>query len=110
MIARFRALSLPMRGLFGLGLVALATSAIVLYWSAVPACNNIFVHVVTDLKPVCREYWEAVQDASDPKPSETSQKLRAVTKSDNTLRWSGENGNRQVLVVNWATGREFDKG
>ena len=71
MIESFKGLPLWVRLLLGCTLIILAVSLIFLsalyFW-----------------------YWVAIRDASTPEESEVSEKLTAISKENNGLRWKGE--------------------
>jgi hypothetical protein len=112
MVERFKDLSLLSGLLLSLALIALLLSPIFLfvYWNRTSACHNLVVQLYPNLAPECREYWNAVRDASAPESSEISRNLKAIPEADASLKWQGEPGDSRLLVVTWTSEDEFDEG
>lgn len=55
-------------------------------------------------------YQAAVDDAEQASPGEISRQLQAVVPANTSLRWRGEPGQSEVLVVTWTDWRGYDGG
>ncbi len=61
-----------------------------------------------DEAALARLYSAAVADAAVAEPGEITRSLTALTTANKALRWRGESGQRQVLMVTWTSWTGYD--
>ena len=77
-------------------------------WSV--GCSGLAGLERTSHEVLWQRYQAAVDDAETASPSEISLQLQAVVPSNPSLRWRGEPGRSEVLVVTWTDWRGYDGG
>jgi len=71
-----------------------------------PAC--VVQRSVSNPRDLQQAYLNAVKDAEIAEPNEISRDLVAIVESNTHLVWTGEPGNRRVLVVTWTSWNGYD--